>query len=77
MLPVRTSTGRRDFRAQTLSHKFEDGLDLFARHVELLDDLIDAEVFQVLDDGGHGQSGALEHPRATNPVGDALDRRAL
>jgi len=72
----RTSTGG-NFGAQTLSHELEDGLHLFARHVELLDDLVDAEVFEVLNDGGHGQSGTLEHPRASSPVGDALDRRAL
>jgi hypothetical protein len=34
--------------AQTLSHELEDSGDLFARHVELLDDLVDAEILEVL-----------------------------
>ena len=72
----RTSTGR-FFGTQTLSHEFEDGLHLFSGHVELLDDLVDAEVREILDDRGDGQAGAPEHPRATDPIGDALDRRTL
>ena len=37
----RTSTGR-DVGTQTFSHEFENGLHLFAGHVKLLDDLVDA-----------------------------------
>src|SRR5918993_3330859 len=60
----RTSTGRNGFGAQALSYEFEHGGDLLARHVELLHDLLDAEVLEVLDDGGDRQARALEHPGA-------------
>src|SRR5579864_5283444 len=70
----RTSTGR-NFGTQTFSHEFEDGLHLFAGHVELLDDLVDAEVLEIFDDSGDRQPGPSEHPCTTNPIGDALDRR--
>ena len=36
-------------RKQILSHELEDGLHLFARDVELLDDLIDAEIVEILE----------------------------
>src|SRR6516225_6298088 len=72
----RTSTGR-DFGTQTFGDEFENGLYLFARHVELLDDLVDAEVLEILNDGGDGQAGPLKYPRASNPIGDTLDCRAL
>src|SRR6516162_7489756 len=72
----RTSTGR-DFGTQNFGDEFENGLYLFAGHVELLDDLVDAEVLEILNDCGDGQAGTPEHPCATNPIGDALDRRTL
>jgi len=31
---------------QTLCHEIENGRDLFVRHIELLDDLVDNEVFE-------------------------------
>ena len=66
-----------DFAAQTLCHELEDGRDLFARHVELLDDLVDAEVFEILNHCGHGQACTARYPRASDSVGDALDGRTL
>src|SRR5882762_8163084 len=70
------STGWNRLSAETLRHELEHGRDLLARHVELLHNLLDAEVFEVLDDSGHGQTGALEHPGTTHLAGDALDDRA-
>ena len=72
----RTSTGG-DFGAQTLSHELEDSLHLFVRHVELLDDLVDAEILEVLDDGGDREPRPLEHQGTAYPARDALDGRAL
>src|SRR5688572_28826419 len=72
----RTSTGG-DFRAQAICHELENGRDLFARHIELLDYLVDAEVLEVLDDRVYRQTRALEHPGATHLAGDALDSRTL
>jgi hypothetical protein len=71
------STGGDVGSAQALSHEGEDSGYLFARHVELLDDLVDAEILEVLDYRGHRQAGTAEHPGTTNPIGDALDRRTL
>ena len=55
----RTSTSGDGGIAQTLSQELQDGLHLFARHVELLDDLVNAEIFTVLDDSGDWQATAL------------------
>src|SRR5438552_188816 len=71
------STGGHVGSAQALSHELEDSGYLFARHVELLDDLVDAEILEVLDDRGDGQTGTLEHPRAADLAGDALHSGAL
>ena len=71
------STGGDVGSAQALSHELEDSGYLFARHLELLDDLVDAEILEVLDDRSHGQTGALEHPRAADLAGDALHSGAL
>ena len=73
----RMSTGVDVGSAQALSDELKDSGYLFARHVELLDDLVDAEILEVLDDRGHGQAGALEHPGAAHLAGDALDRGTL
>src|SRR3954449_5569258 len=73
----RTSTGRNVRSAQTVGHELEDGSHLLARHIELFDDFVDAEILEVFDDRGHRQAGALEHPYATDFVGDALDGGAL
>ena len=40
----RTSTGGNDGSAKALSDELEDGHHLFARHVELVDDLVDAQI---------------------------------
>ena len=69
----RTSTGG-NVGAQTLGHELENSLDLFARHVELFDHLVDAEVFEVLDDGRDRQTSALEHPRRRRDTKPALGR---
>src|SRR6266849_6426435 len=71
----RTSTGGDWVGAQALSHELENGRHLLARHVELLNDLVDAEILEILNDRGHGQTGALEHPGTTDPVRDAFDDR--
>jgi hypothetical protein len=55
------STGRNGVRAKALSHEIQYGQHLLPRHVELLDDLVDAEILEVLDDGGHWQASTLEH----------------
>src|SRR5438045_4168987 len=49
----RTSTGVDSSSAQALSHELKDSRHLLTRHVELLDDLVDAEVLEVLDYRGH------------------------
>jgi hypothetical protein len=51
----RMSTGGDIGSAQALSYELEDR-GYFARHLELLDDLVDAEILEVLDDRGHGQT---------------------
>jgi hypothetical protein len=73
----RMSTGGNVGSSQGLSYELEDSGYLLARHVELLDDLVNAEVLEVLNDRGHGQAGAFEHPRATDLAGDALHSGAL
>jgi hypothetical protein len=55
----RMSTGGDVGSAQALSHELEDSGYLFARHVELLDDLVDAGVLEVLDDRGNRQTVPL------------------
>jgi hypothetical protein len=52
------STGGGGFNAQALSDEVEHSSDLLARHVELLHDLLDAEIFEILDDRGNGQGAA-------------------
>ena len=49
------STGWNRLSAEALRHEVEHCRDLLARHVELLDNLVDAEILEVLDDGGDGQ----------------------
>src|SRR5437867_4625053 len=73
----RMSTGRDGVRAKALSHEIQYGHHLLARHVELLDDLVHAEILKVFDDSGHGQTSAFEHPGAAYLARDALDGRAL
>jgi len=46
----RMSTGRDGVCAKAFSHKLEHGHHLLARYVELLDDLVDAEILEVLND---------------------------
>ena len=67
------STGWNRLSAEALRHEVEHCSDLLARHVELLDNLVDAEILEVLDDRGHGQARALEHPGAAHLTRDALD----
>src|SRR4030088_2081408 len=69
----RMSTGWNRLSAEALRHEVEHCRDLLARHVELLDDLVDAEILEVLDDRGHGQARALEHPGAAHLTRNALD----
>ena len=62
------STGGDVGSAQAQSHKREDSGYLFARHVELLDDLVDAEILEVFDDRGYGQTVPLNtHAPLTLP----------
>jgi hypothetical protein len=72
----RMSTGD-GIRSKALSHELEHGRHLLARYVELLDDLIDAEILEVLDDRGHRQAGTLEYPGAAHLARDALDGGTL
>jgi hypothetical protein len=53
------STGWNRLSAEALRHEVEHCRDLLARHVELLDDLVDAEVLKVLDDRGYPQTSAF------------------
>ena len=71
------STGRDGLGPQALSHEFKHGRDLLARNVKLLHDLLDAEILEVLDNRGHGQTSALEYPGAAHLAGNALNGRAL
>src|SRR5262245_51777303 len=73
----RTTTGRNRFGAQAVGYEVEHGCDLLAGHVELLHDLLDTEVLEVLDHGGHGQAGPLEHTGAAHLAWDALAGRTL
>ena len=63
----RTSTGG-NVGAQPLGHELQNSLDLFARHVELFDNLVDAEVFEVLDDGRDSSDGS-KAPDLPQPTG--------
>jgi hypothetical protein len=60
----RISTGSDGVRAKALSYELKDVHHPLARHVELLDDLVDAEILEVLDDCGHGQPGAIRRTLA-------------
>jgi hypothetical protein len=53
--------------AEALGDEVENSRHLLACDVELLDDLVDAQVLAVLNDRGNGQTQtcALEHPRAS------------
>src|SRR5688572_11872563 len=73
----RMSTGWHGVGAEALGNEVENGRDLLARDVELLDDLADAQVLEVLNDRGNGQTSAFEHPGATHLARDALDGRAV
>jgi hypothetical protein len=55
------STGGDEVSAEALGYEVENGRHLLARDVELLDDLLNAQILEVLDDGGHRQAGTLEH----------------
>ena len=48
-----TSSSWVSFGAQTLGHELQDGGHLLARHVELLHDLVDAEILDILDYSGY------------------------
>ena len=63
--------------AYALSDEIQHGCYLVARHIELLHDVVDAEIFDILDDGGDGQPGALEHSGTGDSARDALDGLAL
>ena len=52
-------TGGNGVSSEALGDEFEYSRDLLACHVELLHDLLDAEVLQVLDDGGDGEPCTL------------------
>src|SRR5688500_16493698 len=56
----RMSTGGHGVGAEALGYEVENGRYLLACDVELLDDLVDAQVLEVLDDRGNGQTGAFE-----------------
>ncbi len=71
------STGGEGVRAKALSHNLEHRHHMLARYVELLDNLVNAQILEVLDDGGHRQTRTAEHSGAADPVGDALDRWTL
>ena len=73
----RTSTGWSVCQARALRHELENRCHLLACHVELFDDLVNAEILEVFDDRSGRQPGALEHPDATDSVRDALDGGAL
>src|SRR5262245_32272396 len=64
---------RNRFSAQAFRYEVEHGYDLLTTHVELLYDLVDTEVFEVLDDRGHRQARAFEHPSAANFAWDTFD----
>lgn len=58
--------------------KLENGLNLFRRHMELFDDLVDARTcFKVLEYGGDGHASVAKDPCAAPPFRDAFDSRAL
>jgi hypothetical protein len=69
----RMSTGWNRLSAETLRHEVEHCGDLLAPHVELLDNLVDAEILEVLDHRGHGQPRAFEHPGTAHLAPDAFD----
>src|SRR4051812_35187970 len=69
----RMSTGWNRLSAETLRHEVEHCGDLLARDVELLDNLVDADILEVLDDRGHRQARAFEHPGTAHLAWDAFD----
>src|SRR6188768_2739594 len=72
----RMSTGWHGVGAEALSNEVENSRHLLACDVELLDDLVDAQVLEVLNDRGNRQTSAFEYPGATHLARDALDGRA-
>ena len=48
------STGGDGVGAEAQGYEVENGRHLLSRDVELLDDLVNAQILEVLDDGGHG-----------------------
>src|SRR5947207_3466443 len=68
--------GRRDlnrWRIQAASCKFEHSPDLFRRHMELLNDFLDAGArFEILEDRRHGHPCSLKNPCAAAPARHAF-----
>src|SRR5258708_3602274 len=70
--------GRNLWGVQAAGGKFQHGLNLFSRYVELLNDFLDARTgLQILKDRRDRHTCAAKHPRAAAFAGNALHRRAL
>lgn len=52
----RMSTGGHGVGAEALGNEGENGRHLLACDVELLDDLVDAEILEILNDSSHRQT---------------------
>jgi len=69
---------RGDRRVEAPGGELKHGVDLFPRDIELLNDLFyGGSGFEVLEHGGHGHAGVLEHPCAAQSAGNAFDGGAL
>src|SRR5256884_4392013 len=73
--------GRRDlnrWRIQAASCKFEHSPDLFRRHMELLNDFLDAGArFEILEDRRHGHPCTSKNPCTAAPARHAFHYRTL
>jgi hypothetical protein len=64
---------RWDGRLEALCNEVEHCSDLLAGDIELFHHFVDAEIFQVLDDGGDWRTGVAEDPSTTDLARDAFD----
>ena len=63
---------------ESAGNERHEAVELFTRHGELLDDLIDAHPgFRVFKEDFNGRSGSAKEPRATDLAGNAFDGRTL
>jgi hypothetical protein len=61
-----------ELKLQALGDKLEHRFNLFTRNVELFHDLLNAHIFEILEDRSNWHTGILKYPRATHLAGNAF-----